>query len=457
MRMMHPNLERLDRAELEALKLRRLNRFLERVWATNPFYRERWRAAGLAPGGLDSLDRIRDFPVIDKADLLADQEASPPYGTRLGVPPEHVYEITLSSGTSGNTQEVHPHTPRDAQLRGILHSLAFWWAGAHPGDILAHHVGVSNSASHGSFHRGFRAIGSMPYLVGYAGFEKRIELMQSFGIDVMYVMPSALNGLTQLCESRGVQPRDLFPKLRSMVMSGEAWPIDFVERMEEAWGAQIFEGYGASQTYGGFVMSNCERGAVDGRARGVLHWYEWAVLLEVLHPDTLEPVAAGEPGELVVTLFEKEASPLVRFRTRDKVVLVPWAECSCGRQLDGLEAGTISRWDDMLKIKGENVFPNQVDEIVFARPEIGEYQARVTIGGRGRDVAEIQVGLSEPLSDDAAAALLGSLRDELKKRVNVSFDLVPVPLDSLPAYTTPDIKPRRWTDERQQRLKEGGA
>jgi phenylacetate-CoA ligase len=136
---------------------------------------------------------------------------------------------------------------------------------------------------------------------------------------------------------------------------------------------------------------------------------------------------------------------------------VPWTDCSCGRQLDGLEAGTISRWDDMLKIKGENVFPNQIDEIVFARPEIGEYQARVTIGGRGRDVAEIQVGLAEPLSDDAAAALLGSLRDELKKRVNVSFDLVPVPLDTLPAYTTPDIKPRRWTDERQQKLKEGGA
>jgi phenylacetate-CoA ligase len=174
----------------------------------------------------------------------------------------------------------------------------------------------------------------------------------------------------------------------------------------------------------------------------------------VLHPDTLEPVGVGEPGELVVTLLEKEASPLVRFRTRDKVVYRPWSECSCGRQLDALEAGTISRWDDMVKIKGENVFPSEVDEIVFARPQIGEYQGQVTIGDRGRDVAEIRVGLSEQLGDDVAVRLLADLREELKRKTNVSFELQQVPLDTLPAWTTPDVKPRRWSDERQQKLKE---
>ena len=200
-------------------------------------------------------------------------------------------------------------------------------------------------------------------------------------------MPSALNGLTQLIEQQGTTPRDMFPQLRSMVMSGEAWPVDFIERMEEAWGAPIFEGYGASQTYGCFIMSNCELGAVHDGQRGALHWYEWAAVLEVLDPDTLEPVGPGETGELVVTHFEKEASPLIRFRTRDKVTYHPWTDCSCGRQLDFLQAGTIGRWDDMVKVKGENVFPPEVDEIVFARPEIGEYQARVFIGGKGRDEA----------------------------------------------------------------------
>src|SRR5439155_22912119 len=126
-------------------------------------------------------------------------------------------------------------------------------------------------------------------------------------------------------------------------------------------------------------------------------------------------------------------------------------DCPCGRQLDFLEAGTVSRWDDMVKIKGENVFPNEVDEIVFARPEIGEYQARVFIGAKGRDEAEMRIGLAEDVAD--ADAVLARLRDELKRRTNVSFDLRRVPLDELPRLTTPDVKPRRWTDARQEPLK----
>ena len=451
--MMNPALERLERPALQELQLRRLNRLIERLRSRNPFYQELWREHGAPAGPLASLQDIRRFPVIGKEDLLADQAQAPPYGRRLGVPAEHVWEITLSSGTSGNTQEVHAHTARDAHLRGLLHGLAFWWAGGGPGDVLAHHVGVSNSASHGSFHRGFRAVGAMPYLMGYAGFEKRLELMEKFGIDVMYVMPSALNGLTTLCQSKGVQPRELFPRLRSIVMSGEAWPVDFVERMQEAWGAPIFEGYGASQTYGAFIMSSCASGAVHDGARGALHWYEWAALLEVLDPETLEPVAPGQAGELVVTLLEKEASPLVRFRTRDKVVYRAWQECSCGRQLDAIEAGTVSRWDDMVKIKGENVFPHEVDEIVFARAQIGEYQGRVTIGDSGRDIAQIQIAFAEPVGEPAA--LLDALRDELKRKTNVTFELTQVALDTLPQWTTPDVKPRRWSDERQSRLAEG--
>lgn len=450
----YPVLERLTREELQALQLRRLDRQIARLWR-NGFYRDAWAAAGLEPGtGVAGLDDLRRFPVVAKEDILADQEAHPPYGRRLAVDPRHVFEITLSSGTSGRTQEIHAHTARDAHLRA-MHGIAFRWAGMGPDDVLVFHVGISNSASHGPFHRGIRALGRLPYLVGHLGFEQRLELMQRLGMDHMYVMPSALNGLTQLIEGQGAAPRDLFPGLRSIMMSGEGWPVDFVERMETLWGAPVFEGYGASQTYAGFVMSSCERGAVtDGRRNG-MHVYEWAAIVEVVHPDTLEPVAPGEVGEIVVTHLEKEASPLVRFRTRDRAVYLPWRACSCGRQLDMLESGTIGRWDDMVKVKGENVFPPEVDEIVFARPEVGEYQARVFIGERGRDVAEIRVALV----GDAAPGdrLLDDLRAELKRRTNVSFDLRLVPVADLPQWTTPDAKPRRWTDERQANLSGGGS
>ena len=450
----YPVLERLSRDELRALQLRRLNRQLERLWG-NGFYADRWAAAGLAPGTLaGSLDDLRRFPLIAKEDVLSDQEEHPPYGRRLAVDPRNVFEITLSSGTSGRSQEIHAHTVRDAHMRA-MHGIAFRWAGMGHEDVLVFHVGISNSASHGPFHRGIRALGRLPYLIGHLGFEKRLELMQRLGMDHMYVMPSALNGLTQLIDEQGTTPRELFPNLRSIMMSGEGWPVDFVERMAEAWGAPVFEGYGASQTYAGFIMSNCEHGAVtDGRRNG-MHVYEWAAIIEVVDPETLEPVGPGEVGEIVVTHLEKEASPLIRFRTRDRAVYLPWQQCSCGRQLDMIESGTIGRWDDMVKIKGENVFPPEVDEIVFARPEIGEYQGRVFIGDLGRDVAEIRIALvgDAPPSDP----LLDNLRSELKGRTNVNFDLRVVPMSELPQWTTPDVKPRRWTDERQENLSTAGG
>jgi phenylacetate-CoA ligase len=452
-RLVHPALELLDRDGLQALQLRRLNRVVERLVATNPFYQRLWADVDL-PDGLRSLDDLRRLPVITKEDVLADQAANPPYGDRLGIAETDVFEITLSSGTSGNSQEVHAHTVRDAHMRA-MHGIAFRWAGMKADDKLAFHVGISNSASHGPFHRGIRGIGRLPYLVGHLGFEKRLELMQRFGLDHMYAMPSALNGLNQLCESLGSKPREMFPDLQSIMMSGEGWPVDFVERMQEAWGARIFEGYGASQTYGGFVMSNCEHGAVTNGRRNGMHWYEWAILLEVVNPDTLEPVGPGEVGELIVTHLEKEASPLVRFRTRDRVVYQPWTECSCGRQLDMIQSGTVGRWDDMIKIKGENVFPLEVDEIVFARPAVGEYQSRVSIGDRGRDVAEMRIALVEPekLGEGEAERIVDDLRAELKQRTNINFDLQLVALAELPQWTTPDVKPRRWTDDRQSDLK----
>ncbi len=450
--MAHPALERMTREEIRALQLERLQRQLARLAYTNPFFAARWRDAGVDISDVRSLEDIRRLPVITKEEVLADQVAAPPYGTRLGVDPRDVFELTLSSGTSGNLQEAHAHTVRDAHMRA-MHGIAFRWAGMQPDETLVFHVGISNSASHGPFHRGIRSIGRLPYLVGHLGFPQRLELMERFGLDHMYAMPSALNGLAQLCEEQGRPARERFPGLRSIMISGEGWPVDFIERMEEAWGARIHEGYGASQTYGGFVMSNCEHGAVtDGRRNG-MHFYEWAILLEVLDPETLEPVGPGEVGELVITHLEKEASPLVRFRTRDRVRHMPWTECPCGRQLEMVESGTIGRWDDMVKIKGQNVFPTEVDEIVFARPEIGEYQARVFIGDSGRDVAEMRIGIRDGRLDDPdAATVLDGLRRELKDATNVSFDLRPVPVSDLPQYTTPDAKPRRWTDERQADL-----
>jgi phenylacetate-CoA ligase len=456
---MYPSLELMGREEIRKLQERRLVRLVDRLWNTNPFYRERWSKAGVRPGVVRRLEDLRHLPLIGKEDLIADQEEAPPYGRRLGVRADQVFETTLSSGTSGFGQEVHAHTARDAHLRGALHAISFWWGGARPKDIISFHIGISNTASHGSLHRGLRAAGRLPYLIGHLSFDQRLDLLREHGVDFMYAMPSALNGLTLLCEKRGGPPREFFPRLRALFMSAEAYPVEFVERMEEAWGVPLYEGYGASQTYGCYIMSNCEFGAVRNGQRGALHMYEWAAVLEVLHPDSLEPVSPGEAGDLVVTLLEKEASPIVRFRTRDKVVWYPWMECPCGRQLDFIESGTIGRWDDMIKIKGQNVFPQQIDQVMFSSPQIGEYQARFYIGEKGRDEAEIKFALAEGtrLSEQQIEALVERLRSNLKQMTNVTFGFAYVPLETLPRYTTPDAKPRRLRDERHDTLRTGRA
>jgi phenylacetate-CoA ligase len=263
-------------------------------------------------------------------------------------------------------------------------------------------------------------------------------------------MPSALNGLSLMLRERGIDPHKQWPNLKSIMTSAESWPVEWVHAMEDFWGCRIFEEYGASQTYATFGMSNCERGAVIGNQRGALHLYSWSFLYEVLHPETLEPVKAGEEGDLVITLLDKEASPLLRFRTRDRVRWFPHTECPCGRPLDFLESGTIGRWDDMLKVKGQNVFPPVVDRVLFAYPFIDEYQARVYIDERGRDNVELRYAVKDQPPDKAEFER--ELVARLKKETSVTMRVSEVAPRDVPHFITPDKKARRWTDERHAGL-----
>ena len=391
--------------------------------------------------------------MIGKEDIIEDQLQHPIYGTFLGVREDQVWEIAMSSGTSGKGQELHAFTLRDAHMRGALNAIGWAWAGNTRRDAMCFHIGATNSASFGCMSRGIRATGRLPYLVGHAGFDERIELMLKFGMEGMYGMPSALNGLAQQLEERGVDPRRQWPNLKAIMTSAESWPVEWVQRMEDFWGCRVYEEYGSTQTHGTYGMSCCELGAVvDGR-RGRNHFFEWSFLYEVVNPDTLEPVAEGEEGELIVTHLDKEASPLLRFRTRDRMRWFPHTGCTCGLPLDSAEAGTIGRWDDMLKVKGQNIWPPSVDEMVLAYPWVDEYQARIYIDERGRDQIELHYGLKQRPPDPAAFEK--ELGGRLKAQTNLTMKVSEVPASDLPHYVTTDQKPRRWKDERHAGLATG--
>ncbi len=446
-------LESMSRPELRELQLNKLRKQAERAYATIPFYRQRFDEAGLKPEHIRSLDDIRRLPVIGKDDIIVDQIEHPIYGTFLGVREDQIWEITMSSGTSGKGQELHAFTVRDAHMRGALNAIGWAWAGNTRRDAMIFHIGATNSASFGCMSRGIRATGRMSYLIGHVGFEERIELMLKFGFEGMYGMPSALNGIAMRLEDRGIDPRKQWPNLKAIMTSAESWPIEWVHRMEDFWGCRVYEEYGSTQTHGTYGMSCCELGAVVDGKRGRNHFFEWSFIYEVVNPDTLEPVAEGEEGELIVTHLDKEASPLLRFRTRDRMRWFPHDACTCGLHLQSAEAGTIGRWDDMLKVKGQNIWPPTVDEMVLAYPFVDEYQARIFIDEHGRDQIELRYGLKKQPPDQAAFEK--ELGDRLKAETNLHMKVREVPPSDLPHYSTSDQKPRRWKDERHVGLAAG--
>ena len=449
--MLMSQAENLTREEFRSRQWAKFHARLEVWYASNSFYRRLLREAHVAPSDIGAFDDLRRLPMVTKDDLVADQRARPPYGERLGVSPNDIFRIAMTGGTSGNEKVVQPMTEQDVETGAELTATAYRWGGVGPDDIFTFNVGFSNHTGGWAFYTGARKVARVPYIIGHEGFAGRVDLMRKFGVDGMFATPSALNGLTTTCHELGSRPADLFPNLKYILLGAEPYPIEFVLRMQEEWGAPIHENYGSTETHSAIAAATCEHGAVvDGR-RGMLHFLESGFLMEVVDPETGEHVAPGEPGLFVITTLDKQASPMLRYNSQDRVVYTPHDACACGRPFAGIEAGTIGRWDDMLKIKNTNIFPSQIDDIVFSTPGVAEYQGEVFIGSKGRDEARIRLAFV-PEAEGTAHEVLATLERTLRERLEIRFDLVLVERSDLPAFSSGETKARRWVDRRQEQL-----
>jgi phenylacetate-CoA ligase len=253
--------------------------------------------------------------------------------------------------------------------------------------------------------------------------------------------------LTKVASEMGLVPRRDTPNLRVAMLAGESYPLEWALAAQEFWGIRLTEVYGSTQ--GAFAVT-CEHGVRRGSERGSMHNPDWDLLLEVVDPSTGAPVAPGETGEAIITTLVREASPTIRFRTGDLVRLLPHDGCPCGRQTVAIEAGTIGRLDDMIKVKGMNIWPAAVDSVIFAAREVEDYNAEVTIGDGGRETVTLRVALRPDLSpDDGAEVLRGRLGRELHAVTNVSMDIAFVPRSELSTF---EYKAKRWTDHRPRDL-----
>jgi phenylacetate-CoA ligase len=453
-RMFNPAIEQLDRERLLDLQWQKLAYQLDYLHRTNPFYREAMEEAGAKPPDITSIEAFRErVPFCDKPALLEDQNRRPPYGDRLGADPLDVRMLYMTSGTSGVGQEVYGHTWADALGSGTkCLEGPFWWMGLTKGDRVFIMVPIASLAF------GLMSV-ETARLGGYVTFPAfnldsgaKLAAMKRFSVSTIMATPTHVARLTTVARELGIDPQADFPDLKGIFVAGQAYPVELAQRLEEVWGTKLYETYGSSQG-NGFTASTCEHGAVraDGE-RGAMHVFEHRAILEVLDPDTWAPVAPGEEGMAVITNLDVEGSPLLRFRTNDKVRYLGH-DCPCGRPWSMIEAGTISRYDDMLKIRGMNIWPSVVDDTVLGRDEVDEYLAEVYVD----DANNEQVNLTFALSETAAAAMAPEARerlraelvDELKRKTNVTFQLREVPRAELPVF---EFKAIRWRDARQQDL-----
>jgi len=443
----------LSRADLERLQLVKLKRQVARLYETSPYYRAKMDAAGLKPEQVTSLAVFRArFPLSNKADFLADQTAHPPFGGRLSIPRDRVALVNMTGGTSGQGQEIYGRSQRDIHMQGYLHALPWFLAGLRPGDMALNCVPAGGVTTGGwGPGEGLRIIGATGFHVGGTlSTDAKIDLMLRLGdVNFIYASTNYLHTLTEALMRRGIDPKEAFPGMRTLFIAAEGYPIEWAEKVEELWGCRLAEGYGSTQC-AGFAGSTCDRGVVNDGKRGLLHLFEWENLFEIVDPETLEPVQSGETGELIVTNLSVEGSPVVRFRTGDAARFVAHGDTGSGWGWNAIECGTIGRFDDMMKIRGNNVWPSAIDAAVFAHPDVAEYAGRVYTTDDGKTEIEVRLALSEAaamqFSPEQRESLFQSVRSAIKERNNIWVTLIEVERSTLPEFT---YKARRWKDERQ--------
>jgi len=412
--------ETLDVDALRAHQWHRLRRLAEAIYPANPFITRKWSAAGLStPGDLGVWDDFVRLPFTVKNELVEDQAAHPPFGTNLTYPLERYVRVHQTSGTTG------------VPLRWLDTDESWaWWsrcwcfvlrgAGLGPGDRVFFPFSFGLFVGFWSGFEGARALGAMAIPGGGQDSAQRLAAIEALGATAICCTPSYALHLAEAARERGLELRKL--GLRAMVHAGEPGAgIPAVRaRIEEAWGARAYDHSGMTEM--GAYGFECA-------AQAGLHVNESEFIAEVIDPAT---GAAAREGELVLTNLGRTGSPVLRYRTGDRVRLAE-QPCGCGRTFLRLEGGILGRVDDMLIVRGVNVFPSALEGIVRRFPAVDEFVIEVY---RRTEMDEVRLLVETSGGADVPTAVREAIRVDLGIRVEV----VPVPARSLPRY---ELKARR--------------
>ncbi len=434
-RIPNPNelepIERASRDELQALQLERLKWSVRHAYDNVPHYRKAFHAAGVHPDDLQSLSDLSKFPFLTKQDLRDNY----PFGM-FAVPREKVARVHASSGTTGKPTVVG-YTAKDIDTWASVVARSIRAAGGRAGDLV--HVSYGYGLFTGGLgaHYGAEKAGCTVIPMSGGQTEKQVQLIREFEPNIIMVTPSYMLNLIEEMERQGMDPSE--SSLKVGIFGAEPWTDAMRAEIEARAGIDAVDIYGLSEVMGPGVACECIE-SKDGPVIWEDHFYA-----EIIDPVTGEVLPDGEEGELVFTSLTKEALPVIRYRTRDLTRLLPPTSRSMRR------IGKITgRSDDMLIIRGVNVFPSQIEELILKTPALApQYQLVVTRDGH-LDKLEVRVearpGCPAPLCADDRATLERELKDQIKTYVGVTTRVQVVDADGIERTTVG--KARRVLDMR---------
>ena len=414
---LHPDKETLSREEIKALQLERLKATVKHCM-NSEFYKKRFEEAGITPDDIKTLDDIRKIPFTTKQDL----RDTYPFGMR-SVPLEKCVRLHSSSGTTGNPTVIL-HTQKDLDEWANAVARCLWMVGLRPNDVFQNSSGYGMFTGGLGFQYGAERLGMLTVPAAAGNTLRQIKFITDFGTTAIHAVPSYVTRIKEVMDELGIDPKK-DTKLQLLAIGAEPHSEEQRKKIEKMLGVKAYNSFGMSEMCGPGVGFECKE-------QNGLHFWEDYYIVEIVDPETLEPVPDGEIGELVLTTINREAMPLLRYRTRDLTRVLGY-DCPCGRKhirIDRMKG----RSDDMMVLRGVNIFPIQIEKILMQFKELSTDYLITLTTDNDNDNMTVEVELDQLFTDDYTR--LQSLTKEITRRLKDEILLTPrvklVPKGTLP-------------------------
>ncbi len=414
---LHPDKETLSREEIKALQLERLKATVKHCM-NSEFYKKRFAEAGITPDDIKTLDDIRKIPFTTKQDL----RDTYPFGMR-SVPLEKCVRLHSSSGTTGNPTVIL-HTQKDLDEWANAVARCLWMVGLRPDDVFQNSSGYGMFTGGLGFQYGAERLGMLTVPAAAGNTLRQIKFITDFGTTAIHAVPSYVTRIKEVMDELGIDPKK-DTKLKLLAIGAEPHSEEQRKKIEKMLGVKAYNSFGMSEMCGPGVGFECKE-------QNGLHFWEDYYIVEIVDPETLEPVPDGEIGELVLTTINREAMPLLRYRTRDLTRVLGY-DCPCGRKhirIDRMKG----RSDDMMVLRGVNIFPIQIEKILMQFKELSTDYLITLTTDNDNDNMTVEVELDQLFTDDYPR--LQSLTKEITRHLKDEILLTPrvklVPKGTLP-------------------------